>query len=319
VKAEIAAAISGEARAKSAKPSSAPTKAKERPLSSPTVKQPAPALARPEPRVATPRAAPQPPPRRKKSTSQPSKADSPAGAPTIPARSATAVPPPLPSQKAPVIEPPPPSAPAAAPPIPPPSTVAVGEAVSVKAIKPAPKPAAAVKEQEHKSDEPTAPVVRGVEHDPAKRLTVYLLGLALSVLALASSYPAVMEIVRHVRDPLSPGVENWAYLALLVCGIQLIYAFYLVQLPDWSSVWVTMIATSLVAVFYAVGMGMSLMARPDNELLAMLGLTSWHAAGHLSLWCLLLTLLTALLSYAMVRTSVRWQKMFELAMAHTEE
>ena len=42
----------------------------------------------------------------------------------------------------------------------------------------------------------------------------------------------------------------WAFygaLALLVCGIQLIYAFYLVQLPDWSSVWVTMIATSLVA------------------------------------------------------------------------
>jgi hypothetical protein len=92
-----------------------------------------------------------------------------------------------------------------------------------------------------------------------------------------------------------------------------------VQLPDWSSVWVAMIVTSIVAVFYAVGMGMSLMARPDNEVIAVLGLTQLHAGGYLSLWCFLLTLLTALLSYSMVRTSVKWHKMFELAMVHAQE
>jgi hypothetical protein len=37
------------------------------------------------------------------------------------------------------------------------------------------------------------------------------------------------------------------------------------------------------------------------------------------LWCFLLTMLTALLSYALVRTSVRWHKMFELAMSHAAE
>jgi hypothetical protein len=128
-----------------------------------------------------------------------------------------------------------------------------------------------------------------------------------------------MEIVRHVRDPLSPGIENWTYVVLLVCGIQLAYALYLVQLPDWSSVWVTMIVTSIVATFYAVGMGMSLMAQADNEVIAMLGLTQWHAGGYLSLWCFLLTLLTALLSYAMVRTSLKWHKLFELAVAHAKD
>jgi hypothetical protein len=167
-------------------------------------------------------------------------------------------------------------------------------------------------------EEAAAPVLRGVEHDPAKRLTVYQLGFALAALALASSYPAVMEVVRHVRDPLSPGIESWAYLLLLISGVQLVYAFYLVQLPDWSSVWVTMIVTAVVAVLYASGMGMSLMARPDNEIIAALGLTQLHDGGYLTPWCFISTLLTALLSYMMVRTSLKWHKLFTLAMSHAQ-
>jgi hypothetical protein len=192
-------------------------------------------------------------------------------------------------------------------------------------VKPPPvePPAKKVTPEAAKKRSPAAAVdvnkPRGVEHDPAKRITVYQLGFGLFALAIASTYPAIMELVRHVRDPLSPGIENWVYLVLVLCGVQLAYAIYLVQLPDWSSVWMTMIVTATIAVFYAIGMGMSLMAPPENEVIAALGLTQLHAGGYLSLWCFLLTMLTALLSYSMVRTSLKWHKMFELAMAHGAE
>lgn len=343
VQAEIVAAISGEQRSKvrasgkkqpksASKPiaqkgvATVSDEANERSISSP----PVPARPRPEPRVAAPRAAPQPPPRKPKpaaeaapqvttaaASASPMEKSVPASPSVPPARpssaKASAAPPPLPTAKASPavavaeVAPPPPVAPLAS------ATPAAIDKRPSPDLQPA-QQSAGLNDAEGKTE-----TVRGVEHDPSKRYTVYLISFGLALLAMASMYPAIVEIVRHIRDPLSPGVENWTYLVLFVGGLQIVYSIYLAQLPDWSSVWVAMAATSVVATLYAVGMGMSLMAAPDNEVIAVLGLTQLHEGGYLTLWCLLLTLLTALLSYTMVRTSVKWHKMFQLATAHIDK
>jgi hypothetical protein len=155
----------------------------------------------------------------------------------------------------------------------------------------------------------------GIEHDPGRIWTVYQLALAAAALGAASIYPAVIEIVRHVRQSFeSAGIENWAWVVLLVGGIQLVYALYLAQLPDWSSTWVVMIVNALVAMLYAVGMGISLMAKEDNEIILDLGLSSVQQSGYLSPWCCMMTLLLSLLTYMLIRTSLRWRKSFDLAM-----
>ena len=157
--------------------------------------------------------------------------------------------------------------------------------------------------------------IRGIEHDPGKKWTVYQLGCCLAVLALIGMIPCILEVVRHVTDFDSRGVENWAYFVFLVSGIQLAYALYMVQLPDWSTARVVMVVSAILSVLYATSMGVALMAADDNAIIAALGLTAQHAAGYVSLWCCMMTLLMSLLTYFLVRTSMRWQRIYELATA----
>ena len=145
-----------------------------------------------------------------------------------------------------------------------------------------------------------------------------VIAMAAGIMTLVGMFPAAAEVYRHLTDFDSTGVEAWAYLLFLLTGIQLIYALYLVQLPDWSTTWVVMVVSAGVAVFYAGSMGVSLMAAPDNALLGSLGLAELNRAGYVSPWTLLMTLLTSLLTYFLIRASIKWQKSFELAMAGRE-
>ena len=157
--------------------------------------------------------------------------------------------------------------------------------------------------------------VRGVEHDPGKKWTVYQLGCCLALLGLAGMYPAIAEVTRHFTTFDSNGIESWAYLVFLLAGVQLVYALYMVQLPDWSSVWMVMINSAATSVVYAMSLGIALMSRDDNAIITSLGLSQLHDAGHMSLWCAMMTLLTSLLTYFLVRASLKWQKAFQLATA----
>jgi hypothetical protein len=184
---------------------------------------------------------------------------------------------------------------------------------------PPPATGASVTNEASSTPEPKPEALPGVEHDPGKKWTVYQLGMAVAALGLAGMYPSIAEVIRHVTDFDSTGVEAWAYFVFLLTGIQLVYALYLVQLPDWSTLWVVMILCACVTVFYAMAMGVSMMAGKDNALIAALGLTAPQENGYLSLWCLMMMMLTSLLTYALVRASVKWQKSFELAMAGRAE
>ena len=157
--------------------------------------------------------------------------------------------------------------------------------------------------------------VRGVEHDPGKKWTVYQLGACLAVLACVGMIPGILEVVRHTQDFDSRGIERFAYFVFFFSGIQLIYAFYMVQLPDWSTARVVMVVSALVSVLYAISMGIALMGGNDNAIIAAFGLSAQQTAGYVSMWCCLMTLLMSLLTYFLVRTSLRWQRAYELTTA----
>ncbi len=170
-------------------------------------------------------------------------------------------------------------------------------------------------EQSSPLDEPVTEEIRGVEHDPGKKWTVYQLGCCVALLGLAGMYPAVAEVVRHFTDFDSRGIESWTWFVFLLAGIQLVYALYMVQLPDWSTLWIVMIISAVTSVFYAMALGIALMSGEENAIITSLGLSNLQRAGYMSLWCFMMTLLTSLLTYFLVRASLKWQKAYELATA----
>ena len=151
---------------------------------------------------------------------------------------------------------------------------------------------------------------RGIEHDFLTRRAVSYQAAGIALLALIEILPAAWEIGEHLLVDPSPGVAPWAYLVLWLAVVQIGYALYLIQLPDFSSVWVAAYACLLIAAVYAVGFGVGLSAGGESAVIVALGLADRHHTGQLTGWCLIMLSVSLLVSYLLGRYSLRWHRRF---------
>jgi hypothetical protein len=159
-----------------------------------------------------------------------------------------------------------------------------------------------------RDEDAEASLVRGCEHSWARRWTVYQLGAALGVMALFALLPAAMDVIEHLRTPDSPGIPRWVFALMLACGLQLAYAVYLFQLPDWSTVWVVSLAMLVLTTVYAMLFGLTTLADDQSLLIRWLELGDKLAGKKAAGWCLILLSLSSLMAYLCGRTSVRWHR-----------
>jgi hypothetical protein len=92
--------------------------------------------------------------------------------------------------------------------------------------------------------------------------------------------------------------------------LQVAYAVYAAQLPDWSSVWVVAIACLAVAAAYAGVLALFMLAPTDNSPLASLGLTFLVEARRTmaALWCLSIVSVNGLLAFFAGQMSYYWHR-----------
>lgn len=147
---------------------------------------------------------------------------------------------------------------------------------------------------------------RGYQADASRRTTVYQLAAALILASLFSLVPAVMDIAEHFRTIDSPGVSRWVFLLLLAAIVQIAYTVYLVQMPDWSTVWVVSLVTLALAMVYAMLVGVLMLSGPQSEFVQLLGLEDQRSGNRAVGWCAIMLSLSCLLAYAAGQVSVRW-------------
>jgi hypothetical protein len=150
------------------------------------------------------------------------------------------------------------------------------------------------------------PALPGYEAGREKKSVVYQLAAALMLAAGLSTLPAVLDVIDHFRVARSAGVAPWALLLLLIACVQMAYALYLAQLPDWSTLWVASLLTLSVATLYAMLLGVFLLADANNQLIQLLKLDTQLQGHRAAAWCLLMLTVFCLLAYAQGRFSVRW-------------
>jgi hypothetical protein len=150
--------------------------------------------------------------------------------------------------------------------------------------------------------------VLGYQAEPSRRGTVYQLAAAMILASLFSATPAVSDIAEHLRSVDSPGVARWACLLLLAAIIQFSYTIYMVQLPDWSTVWVVSLTTLFFAFIYAMLVAVLIMGQPQSHIVQLLGLQDQLHGNRAAGWCAIMVSLTSLLAYAAGRISVRWHQ-----------
>ena len=206
-------------------------------------------------------------------------------------------PPPLPDTT-----PPPPLLDATSPQ--PPSTAVPSPADAPPSVQPPPIPL---------SEPPPVPApvgLPGVEHHWLKRWPVYQLGMWVMVVAVVSVIPALLDLLQHARQADSAGMSRWALALLLAGGLQIAYAVYLMQLPDWSTAWVMSVVMLVLATVYAALLGALTLAKPQSQFIQFLELGDKLPGHQATIWCLMMLVLSACLAYFSGRISFRWRRAY---------
>jgi hypothetical protein len=148
---------------------------------------------------------------------------------------------------------------------------------------------------------------RGVVHDAARCRSVYWLAAGVAGMAVLSFALIAGDVVLDAQEPRPSGVAAWGLMLLLLGIVQGAYALYLVQLPDWSTVWVASIMMLVTAAGFAMLLAVLALGGGNTPLAAALQLDEFEDQRP-ELLCLIMLALSGLLSYLLGRASYRWSK-----------
>lgn len=149
-----------------------------------------------------------------------------------------------------------------------------------------------------------------MEHDWLKRWPVYQLGLWVIAVAVVSVIPALLDLLQNARQTDSAGISRWALALLLAAGLQIAYAVYLMQLPDWGTTWVMSLVMLVLTTVYAALLGALMLAKPQSQFIQFLELGDKLPGQQATIWCLMMVILSAFLAYFAGRVSFRWRRAY---------
>ncbi|MDP7205550.1 MAG: hypothetical protein QGH11_08280, partial [Pirellulaceae bacterium] len=152
---------------------------------------------------------------------------------------------------------------------------------------------------------------QGMEPDSRHRSTIAGFAIGLLVLSVIEVIPAMVSIVQNSRLDEPEDLHNWVYLLLLIGFLQLAYACYLWQLPDFSSLWVVSLSALAVATLHAFLLAIRILAAENHSIIARLQLNlETLSPGKQAGWCLIILILFGTYCYFAGRTALKWQQRF---------
>ena len=166
-------------------------------------------------------------------------------------------------------------------------------------------------------EEETAPQWRGYAPRSKERSTVQWLATIFFLLALFGMGPALWRLINwshywfnDLENP--PRIYCWTCVLLIAGIVQLAYAFYLYQLPDWSTVWVIALVSLFVTTAYTVMLVIELQGDLMNPVLVMLQLHQEKISmGKQAAWCFCVLLVNGTFTYFAGRYGIRWKQEYK--------
>ena len=142
--------------------------------------------------------------------------------------------------------------------------------------------------------------------DEGRLATVKWLALILAVVVLFSTGPVFVRM--HWNLQTAPG---WARIVVLMAVLQGVYIAWMLNHPDWASVWVVMLVFAIVASIYGTATAMVLATPLEKPML--LGMEEVRHTA--TAWCGAVLSAMTLATYLCGRTSAKWRRIFELETA----
>jgi hypothetical protein len=134
--------------------------------------------------------------------------------------------------------------------------------------------------------------------------SVRWLGVIVSIAVVFSMLPALGYL--DLRT--APG---WARAVLLLGALQLFFIVWVINQPDWASVWVLMLVFAGMSTLYGMATAMAIATPLDQPMLLGMGAVR-DSSGR---WCGSVLLVMSLCTYLCGRVSTRWHRSFKLGTA----
>jgi hypothetical protein len=142
--------------------------------------------------------------------------------------------------------------------------------------------------------------------------TALTLSLVLGMLAVFGVTPAVWEWFTLWQNADAPPTPPWVFALLITCVLQIGYAIYLAQAPDWSALWTTTVATLAAAAAWAALLAATLLGKQENSLVVLFRYADKLEGNRAAMWCFIMLCFTSVVAYFLGHTAVRWQRAYRL-------
>ena len=126
--------------------------------------------------------------------------------------------------------------------------------------------------------------------------------------AFFSVFPSAWDLFAYATANSASPLGRWAIVLGMLGVVQVAYAIYLIQLPDWTTVWMVTLFALASAALYAMALGLTIISGEDGWLVRFLQLHDKVAGGKAALWCLCMMSVMTLLAFFAGRISVRWRQ-----------
>jgi hypothetical protein len=151
----------------------------------------------------------------------------------------------------------------------------------------------------HLPSRPDHVPANAIEPTWAEQRTARGLATVLACAAVLSVLPVVLT--SHVKLLDAP---PWALWTMLLAAIQIVFAGWLANAPDWATVRVQMVISAALTTLYAMVLTLVVITRPTSPLI--LGLDEVRKMAPA--WCGLMFVLMAVVTWYCGRTSTRWRR-----------
>lgn len=138
-------------------------------------------------------------------------------------------------------------------------------------------------------------------------LTRWICGLLL-LLAIVNAIPAVIQIYTDVGPLAVTTIPKWIYVQLFVALLHTIYAIFLWQIPDWSSLRSIACVLLVFAAWYGFVGASLLLAGGAGQVARFLELP-FSLLQRAKIWCVAALLIELVGSYVAGIEAMNWKKM----------
>jgi hypothetical protein len=134
----------------------------------------------------------------------------------------------------------------------------------------------------------------------------------LAALAIFGVSPAVWEWYTLWQNPEETSVPPWVFALLITGVLQLAYAVYLAQAPDWSALWTSTLATLAAAAAWATLLGTTLLGKDESMLVMLFRYADKLEGNRAAMWCFIMLCLTSVLAYFLGLSAARWRRSYRV-------